>query len=186
MGGETGQKQITVFTIGHSTHTVKEFVEILLVQKIEKVIDIRTIPRSRHNPQFNKETLPKGLGTIGYVHMAELGGLRHTKPDSPNTGWKNNSFRGFADYMLTEVFEKSIEKLIETAQKEKVVIMCAEAVPWRCHRSLIADALTVRGVQVEHIFNKTSIKSHQLTSFAKVKGTGITYPGPEPKQKELW
>lgn len=186
MGVETGQKQITVFTIGHSTHTLKEFVEILLAQKIEKVVDIRTIPRSRHNPQFNKETLPKELGTIGYVHMAELGGLRHTKPDSPNAGWKNNSFRGFADYMLTEVFERGIEKLIETAQKEKVVIMCAEAVPWRCHRSLIADALTVRGVRVEHIFNKTSIKSHQLTSFAKVKGTGITYPGPEPKQKELW
>jgi uncharacterized protein (DUF488 family) len=183
---ETGQKQITVFTIGHSTHTLKEFIEILLVQKIEKVVDIRTIPRSRHNPQFNKDTLPKELGAIGYVHMAELGGLRHTKPDSPNTGWKNNSFRGFADYMLTEVFEKSIEELIATAQKEEIVIMCAEAVPWRCHRSLIADALTVRGVEVIHIFSKFSIKPHQLTLFAKTEGTKITYPAAETKQKELW
>jgi uncharacterized protein (DUF488 family) len=172
-------------TIGHSTHSFEEFVKILSTHSVEKVVDIRTIPRSKHNPQFNKDTLPKALGTIRYIHISGLGGLRHAKADSPNTGWRNASFRGFADYMQTEEFEKNLETLIEMAAKKQIVIMCAEAVPWRCHRSLIADALTVRKIQVEHIHSATSIKPHHLTSFAKVKGTHITYPE-DASTKNLW
>jgi uncharacterized protein (DUF488 family) len=167
---------ITVMTIGHSTHPIEDFVKILEAHGVKKVVDVRTIPRSRHNPQFNKEFLPAALGKIGYVHIKGLGGLRHPRKDSPNTGWKNSSFRGFADYMQTEEFTKSIDRLIEIARQTQIAIMCAEAVPWRCHRSLIADALTIRNINVEHIYSATSIKPHKLTPFAKVRGTVITYP----------
>jgi uncharacterized protein (DUF488 family) len=145
---------------------------------------VRTIPRSRHNPQFNKDTLPKALGKIGYVHMSGLGGLRRAKKDSRNTGWRTPAFRGFADYMQIEEFEENLSKLIEIAGKKQIAIMCAEAVPWRCHRSLIADALTVRKVKVEHIYSATNIQPHKLTPFAKVKGTSITYP--KSSQTALW
>ena len=174
-----------IMTIGHSTHSLAEFVKLLEAHGVEKVVDVRTIPRSKHNPQFNKDTLPNALGTIGYIHISGLGGLRHAKTDSPNTGWRNASFRGFADYMQTEEFEKNLEKLIEIAAKRQIVIMCAEAVPWRCHRSLIADALTVRKIHVEHIYSATNIKLHELTPFAKVKGTHITYPADASTQKNL-
>ncbi len=145
---------------------------------VKRVVDVRTIPRSRTNPQFNRETLAESLAeaSIGYTHMAELGGLRHARKDSINTGWRNASFRGYADYMQTPEFEAAIESLIEKAKREQIVIMCAEAVPWRCHRSLIGDALTVRGISVEDIMSAARTQPHKLTSFAKVNGTQVTYP----------
>jgi uncharacterized protein (DUF488 family) len=169
---------LTVFTIGHSTHSLEEFIEIVENFKIDEIVDVRTIPRSRHNPQFNKETLPTSLlsAGIGYMHISGLGGLRHTKVDSPNKGWRNSSFRGYADYMQTPDFEESLNKLIELVKKEQVVVMCAESLPWRCHRSLIADALLVRGFKVEHIMNNGKSLKHTLTPWIKVEGTKITYP----------
>jgi uncharacterized protein (DUF488 family) len=176
MAAMARRKKLTVMTVGHSTHALNEFVKILEAHGIKKVVDVRSIPRSLHNAQFNKDILPKGLGKIGYIHLSGLGGLRHTKLDSVNKGWKNSSFRGFADYMQTEEFEKNLEKLIEIAGKKQIAIMCAEAVPWRCHRALIADALTVRKIRVEHICSATNTRPHKLTEFAKVEGTDITYP----------
>src|SRR5262249_19584161 len=132
-----------VLTIGHSTRTITEFVAILKAHGVECVADVRTMPRSRRNPQFNTDSLKRSLKTeeIGYVHMSELGGLRRPQPDSPNLGWRNESFRGFADYMQTPEFEQGLDELIDVAKARRTVIMCAEAVPWRCHRSLISDAL---------------------------------------------
>jgi len=168
----------TVFTVGHSTRSVSQFIEIIRAYGIKKVVDIRTIPKSRYNPQFNKDALRESLKAvkIGYLHMKGLGGLRHALKDSPNTGWRNASFRGFADYMQAEEFKENLEKLIAAAEKQATVIMCAEAVPWRCHRSLIGDALLVRGVQVRHIMSASSSREHTLTPWAKVKGTKIIYP----------
>ena len=170
--------QPTVLTIGHSTRTLDTFIEMLCAHGVKHLADVRTIPRSRHNPQFNRDTLPEALRLkgIAYSHIAGLGGLRHARPDSPNTGWHNASFRGFADYMQTPEFEAGLEKLIELAARAQTVIMCAAAVPWRCHRSLIADALKVRGVQVEHIMSTSRTQPHLLTPFAKVSGIRITYP----------
>jgi uncharacterized protein (DUF488 family) len=169
---------LTVFTIGHSTHTFEEFIKIIEKFKIEKIADVRTIPRSRHNPQFNKETLPTNLLSAGidYMHIAGLGGLRHSKVDSPNKGWHNASFRGYADYMQTSDFEESLNTLIEAAKKEQLAVMCAESLPWRCHRSLIADALLVRDFKVEHIMNNGKSLRHVITPWIKVEGTKITYP----------
>jgi uncharacterized protein (DUF488 family) len=165
-------------TVGHSTRTLEAFRDLLQAHGVKRIIDVRTIPRSRHNPQFNGETLPQSLrdAGIGYTHMPELGGLRRASRDSSNTGWRNASFRGFADYMQTPEFETGVDKLIETAAHERVAIMCAEAVPWRCHRSLIADALTVRTVPVAHLTSATRSHPHVLTPFAKVRGTRLTYP----------
>lgn len=170
-----------IFTIGHSTRKLADFINILKEFDIQKVVDIRTIPKSRHNPQFNEEHLKAALHKhkIGYLHLDALGGLRHTHKDSINLGWHNSSFRGFADYMQTEEFEKGIERLIKLAQKKRIVIMCAEAVPWRCHRSLIGDALLIRNFDVNDIYSHTQSKSHILTSFAKVKDKKIIYPLPE-------
>ncbi len=167
-----------VFTIGHSTKALQEFINTVETFGIGKIVDIRTIPRSRHNPQFNKETLPADLKVAGisYIHMPGLGGLRHTKRDSPNKGWRNASFRGFADYMQTTDFEENLRKLAELATKELVAIMCAETLPWRCHRSLIADALSVRGFEVEHIMSREKSQRHRLTPWIKIEGTKITYP----------
>ena len=180
------ETSLVVLTIGHSTHVLDDFIGLLREYSVQKVVDIRTIPRSRHNPQFNREELHNSLKTVGvdYVHMAGLGGLRHSVRDSPNTGWRNLSFRGFADYMQKEEFEKSLEELIEQAKTERVVLMCAEAVPWRCHRSLIADALLVRCVQVEHILSLTRLQAHKITPWAKVDGTRITYPIGEPRSNQ--
>jgi uncharacterized protein (DUF488 family) len=170
--------QPKVLTIGHSTRTLDTFVEMLSADGVKHLVDVRTIPRSRHNPQFNRDILPEPLRLAGiaYTHMEQLGGLRHARPDSPNTGWHNASFRGFADYMQTPEFEAGLQKLMQLAAREQTVIMCAEAVPWRCHRSLIADALKVRGAQVEHIMSASRIQPHLLTAFAKVSGIRITYP----------
>jgi uncharacterized protein (DUF488 family) len=169
---------LTIFTIGHSTHSIEEFVEMLKAHDIKLIVDVRTIPKSRHNPQYNSEELAVSLQEhdIGYKHMPGLGGLRHAKKDSVNTAWENASFRGFADYMQTEEFEKSLNALIETARKRPTAIMCAEAVPWRCHRSLIGDALLAREIKVIDIMSKTSAKEHKLTAFAEVHGLTITYP----------
>ncbi|HSR10409.1 MAG TPA: DUF488 domain-containing protein [Thermodesulfobacteriota bacterium] len=145
---------------------------------IRQVIDVRTIPRSRHNPQFNAETLAPFLRNrrIGYRRMKDLGGLRRARADSPNLGWRNSSFRGFADYMQTPQFERGLSRLIDVAARKITAIMCAEAVPWRCHRSLIADALAVRGIEVRHIFGAASSRPHRLTPMARVSGNQITYP----------
>ena len=167
-----------VLTIGHSTRTIDDFIHLLQRHSVMKVVDIRTVPRSRHNPQFNRETLPYRLRAviIGYLHMPGLGGLRHPRPDSPNMGWHNSSFRGFADYMQTEEFEQNLERLSQLAYERRISLMCAEAVPWRCHRSLIADALKVRGIRVEHIMSLTHRQPHTLTPWAEVEGIRLTYP----------
>jgi uncharacterized protein (DUF488 family) len=167
-----------VFTIGHSTRTLEEFVELLGVYDLTLLVDVRTIPHSRHNPQFNKETLPNSLKPYGikYIHMPEIGGLRHPKHNSVNTAWKNSGFRGYADYMQTQEFTDSLLKIISLTRENRLALMCAEALPWRCHRSLISDALVVRRLKVEHIIGKESTINHQLTEFAYVEGTKITYP----------
>jgi len=150
---------------------------MLAAHGVETLVDVRTIPRSRHNPQFNRDTLPESLQAAGiaYAHMPELGGLRHARRDSVNTGWRNLSFRGFADYMQTPEFAAALDRLIGVSRASRVAIMCSEAVPWRCHRSLIADALSVRGVPVEHIMTAASRKAHALTPFAAVEKDKITY-----------
>ena len=167
-----------IYTIGHSTHTVDEFIKILHTYNIEEVIDIRTIPKSRHNPQFNIDKLKESLLTfnIYYKQMKGLGGFRHTTVASINMAWENEAFRGFADYMQTNEFEKSLLELINISLKKQVVIMCAEAVPWRCHRSLIGDALVVRNIYVEDIMTVKVSKPHKLTPWARVGGYSITYP----------
>jgi uncharacterized protein (DUF488 family) len=169
---------MTIYTIGHSTHPIEKFVEMLAANEVSLIADVRTIPRSRRNPQYGAEELAAGLKASGiaYKRLAGLGGLRHAKKDSVNTAWEKDTFRGFADYMQTEEFAVSLAELIETAKAQPTAILCAEALPWRCHRSLIADALTVRGVWVLHIMSKTSVKEHALTSFAVVEGEKITYP----------
>ena|SRR6266849_10429758 len=168
-----------IFTIGHSTRPIEEFLNLLQVNGVAQLVDIRTVPRSRTNPQFNRETLPESLKTagIGYLHLPALGGLRHARPDSPNTGWRNASFRGYADYMQTPEFSAAIEELIELGAQTQIAIMCAEAVPWRCHRSLVADALTARGIPVEDIMSDTRRQPHKLTPFARFEGTHVWYPG---------
>lgn len=167
-----------VLTIGHSTRALEDFIVLLKAHGVEQLIDVRTIPRSRHNPQFNADTLPAGLraADIVYVHLKELGGLRHPRADSPNQGWRNSSFRGYADYMQTEEFTKALERLLALAAKKRSAIMCAEAVPWRCHRSLIADALRVKRVPVEHIMSATRAQPHEPTPFIHVSRGRITYP----------
>ena len=164
-------------TIGHSTRTIEEFIRILQAHGIAQVIDIRTIPKSRHNPQFNSDQLSASLQAagIGYRHMSGLGGLRRPRPDSINTGWRNGAFRGFADYMRTGGFQENVSLLMEAALQSPVAILCAEAVPWRCHRSLIADALVVRGMAVQHILDGTRAHAHTLTPFARVEGASIVY-----------
>ncbi|MGH9648519.1 MAG: DUF488 family protein [Bryobacteraceae bacterium] len=157
---------------------IEKFLEMLEAHGIRQLVDVRTIPKSRRNPQFGQDQLAAALEQHGikYIHMPGLGGLRHARKDSINTGWKNASFRGYADYMQTPAFADSLEKLIELAGAAPTAIMCAEAVPWRCHRSLIADALTARGIHVEHIFTGASRKPHTYTPFARIEGESVTYP----------
>lgn len=178
MREQAAYNRLVLFTVGHSTRSFDEFVELLQTYGIARLVDVRTIPHSRHNPHFNHDKLGSFLRNrrIGYRHMKELGGLRHARVDSPNAGWHNASFRGFADYMQTQVFVAAVEKLVELAREKPTVIMCAEAVPWRCHRSLIGDALVVRGIEVRDILSTTRVKPHALTAMARVRGTQITYP----------
>ena len=168
-----------IFTVGHSTLSIEKFLEMLEAHGIRRLIDVRTIPKSRRNPQFGQDQLADSLHQRGieYIHLPGLGGLRHARKDSINTGWKNASFRGYADYMQTPAFRQALASLIEFAAGAPTVIMCAEAVPWRCHRSLIADALAARGIQVEHILAASSRKPHAYTPFARVEGESVTYPG---------
>jgi uncharacterized protein (DUF488 family) len=178
MANRTLNEPVVVMTIGHSNRPLETFLQFLKSHGVKQLVDVRTIPRSRHNPQFNKETLPqvlRGAG-IGYRHLPGLGGLRRARRDSTNMGWSSPSFRGYADYMQTAEFEEGLKTLIGLAKKTRLVVMCAEAVPWRCHRSLISDALVVRGVQVEHIMTQILHHSHKLTPFANIKGERITYP----------
>lgn len=170
--------RLTIFTIGHSTRTIGAFVRLLQAHGVQRVVDVRTMPRSRHNPQFNRDRLSPTLRRRGihYRHAPGLGGLRRARPDSTNLGWDNLSFRGYADYMQTPEFEASLERCIGLAREEQVVLMCAEAVPWRCHRSLIADALVARGIDAREITSGIRTRPHSLTSFARVEGTRVTYP----------
>lgn len=169
-----------VCTIGHSNQSLESFLDLLQRNEIAHVLDVRTVPRSRHNPQFGQDALPASLNAvhISYTHLPGLGGLRHARPDSPNTGWHNASFRGYADYMQTQEFADNVERVAKLARKERCVLMCAEAVPWRCHRSMIGDALLLRGIRVEDIIGPKGRKPHRLTPFVHVDGTRITYPPP--------
>ena len=175
----------TIFTVGHSTLPIERFVALLKGYAIERLVDIRTVPRSRHNPQFNSEALAASVAAndIEYVSMLELGGLRHPRKDSPNGGWRNKGFRGYADYMQTAAFDDALRTLIELGRDRRTAIMCAEAVPWRCHRSLVADALNVHGVNAIEILSETSRREHKLTPFARVAGMSISYP---PQQPDLF
>lgn len=166
-----------ISTIGHSNRSLEEFLKLLKAHGIQKLVDVRTVPKSRHNPQFNSDSLEESLRSegISYERMEALGGFRKTKPDSENTGWRNLSFRGYADYMQTPEFAEALSKLQEAA-KSPTAIMCAEAVPWRCHRSLIADALTVNGWEVQNIMSETSAPLHKLTSFLKAENGKLFYP----------
>jgi uncharacterized protein (DUF488 family) len=167
-----------ILTVGHSTRPLEKFIGLLQAHGVSRVIDVRTVPRSRHNPQFSKASLPRALNKagLGYIHLPGLGGLRHAQRDSLNVGWHNASFRGYADYMQMPEFEQSLEELVQLAKQDRIAVMCAEAVPWRCHRSLIADALLVRGIRTEDIMSPTRRQVHTLTPFAKVRGTTIIYP----------
>lgn len=169
----------TLYTIGHSTRTVRELSALLRAHGVEQVVDVRTIPRSRHNPQFSRPALSRSLRAagIGYRHLKALGGLRHARPDSINLGWRHPSFRGYADYMQTEPFAAGLERLEQLAARRLTVIMCAEAVPWRCHRSLIADALTVRRWRVLHIQSRKTARPHRRTPFLRVRSGRLLYPG---------
>jgi uncharacterized protein (DUF488 family) len=174
----SGEFQFTTFTVGHSTRSLDEFVSLLKAYNVGIVIDVRTVPRSRHNPQFNKETLPDSLKAYGirYIHMQGLGGLRRAQADSVNLAWENKSFRGYADYMQTKEFAENLLKLVAFIQENCLAVMCAEAVPWRCHRNLLSDALVARHIKVKHILTETSTTNHELTPFAHLEGTKITYP----------
>jgi uncharacterized protein (DUF488 family) len=169
---------LLVHTVGHSTRSADEFVALLREFGIARVADVRTIPCSRHNPQFDISVMPDWLSDAGiaYEHMPGLGGFRHTAPDSPNLGWHNDAFRGYADYMQTPEFAVAMEHLLLEARLGVVAVMCAEAVPWRCHRSLIGDALIVRGITVNDIIGPGSARPHRLTAFAEVDGDRLTYP----------
>lgn len=170
-----------IYTIGHSTHPLEELLAMLRTNGVTRLVDIRTVPRSRHNPQYEQTALIRSLPEAGieYIYLKALGGLRPRQKDSLNLGWRNESFRNFADYMQTEDFEAVLEELIRLAGEKPTAIMCAEAVPWRCHRSLVADALLARGIQVQDIMGPTSTKPHELTRFAKVEGMRVSYPAEE-------
>ena len=174
----TVDSELVVLTVGHSTRPLGEFIALLEAHSVARLIDVRTVPRSRHNPQFNRDTLATALVAtgIGYEHLAGLGGFRRTHPGSANTGWRNVSFRGYADYMQTSEFADNLAGLVARATRERIVLMCAEALPWRCHRSLIADALLVHGLRAEEIVSATRRQVHALTPFARVSGLLITYP----------
>ena len=172
------KSHLRMFTIGHSTRPIEEFIDLLRANGICRLVDIRTVPKSRRNPQFNSDALANSLRSakIDYAHMKDLGGLRKPLRDSKNTGWRNDSFRGYADYMQTPEFAEALKRAIELASGKPTALMCAEGVPWRCHRSLIADALVARGIPVAEILSATRAQPHPLTPFARVEGSRVTYP----------
>ena len=175
---EDKQGEPVVLTIGHSTRTIGHFIELLKAHGVDRVVDVRTVPKSRHNPQFGQDALSSALREAGiaYTHMPALGGLRRPRPDSPNAGWRNASFRGYADHMQTAQFKDALDALTRLAAQQRIALMCAEAVPWRCHRSLIADALLARGLGAEEIAGPERRAPHRLTPFARVRGSDVTYP----------
>ena len=168
----------TIWTVGHSTRGIEELIGVLRHYGIEAVVDVRTVPRSRTNPQFNREELELVLPEAGidYIHAKDLGGLRKPLKDSTNLGWENESFRGFADYMQTGGFAQALGRLVEQATAKPTAIMCAEILPWHCHRSLIADALLVRGFDIVEVFDEHKSQPHELTPFAVVQEGSVTYP----------
>lgn len=170
-----------VLTVGHSTRSIEDFLALLKGHAVTQLVDVRTVPKSRHNPQFETEALAASLAAAGirYAHAPGLGGFRRAAPDSANAGWRNASFRGYADYMQTAEFAAELQGLIELAPQERLALMCAEAVPWRCHRSLIADALLAHGVPTCEITSPERLQPHRMTPFAKVTACCVTYP-PEP------
>lgn len=174
----------TLMTIGHSTRSLEEFLALLRLYHIQLLIDVRTIPKSRAHPQFGKDRLPGELQAAGlaYCHLEALGGLRRAQKDSPNAGWRNASFRGYADYMATPTFRAGLNELEELACDQRTAIMCAEAVPWRCHRSLIADALVIDGWRVIHILGPKSVREHTLTPFLHVEQGMLTYPAEKDEE----
>jgi uncharacterized protein (DUF488 family) len=176
----TRDAPLTLWTVGHSTRTIEDTVSLLRTHHIQILVDVRTVPRSRHNPQFNRDTFGPALTQAGFLyrHEPELGGLRKSRPDSVNVGWKNAAFRGYADYMQTDQFWTALDRLMEQARLTPTAIMCAEAVPWRCHRSLIADALLSRNWSVRHILSPNKVAIHVLTTFAKIDQGRLTYPRP--------
>jgi len=176
--------KLIIFTVGHSTRPIEEFIRLLKAHGVKRVVDVRTVPRSRHNPQFNREALSPALHSarLHYRHMPGLGGFRHPRRDSINTGWRNASFRGYADYMQTPEFETSLSQLLELAKQEPTAILCAEAVPWRCHRSLIADGLLSRGIETREITGVHRTKLHTLTPWARLRGGHVTYPAELPEE----
>lgn len=184
MSEPSRQTPALVLTIGHSTRSIEEFLELLETHGAGCLIDVRSMPRSRRNPQFNVDTLPEQLDelSIGYRHVPDLGGLRRPRPDSPNAGWRNLSFRGYADYMQTSEFQTAVEWLAELSHDTRLCLMCAEAVPWRCHRRMISDALTVRGIAVEHVMGASRRQTHDLTPWAEVVGEDgqLLYPSQSP------
>lgn len=181
------KEKLRIFTVGHSTRPITDFINILQANGVEQLIDIRTIPKSRRNPQFGNKALADSLARAGivYVHMKDLGGLRRPRKDSVNLAWRNASFRGYADYMQTPQFHAALEKAIQLGRQKRTVLMCAEAVPWRCHRSLVSDALLAREIQVLEIIGKAPPEEHKLTSFARMEGTEITYREPEDRGQLL-
>ena len=182
LAGTSSKSESLVVTIGHSNRTIEEFIALLWTNEVAEVVDVRTVPRSRHNPQFNLDALPASLAAAGieYSHREGLGGLRHAHADSPNMAWHNTSFRGYADYMQSAEFADNVDDIVKLTASRRCALMCAEAVPWRCHRSLISDALLVRGVRVENIIGSHGRKAHAMTSFAHVEGLVVTYPAAEP------
>jgi hypothetical protein len=176
----------SILTIGHSTRLIDEFIQLLRQHGVERLVDIRTIPRSRHNPQFNSAALAKSVEDKGivYVHLKELGGLRHPRVDSINTGWRNAGFRGYADYMQTAEFDQALRRLLQLCEDKRCAAMCAEAVPWRCHRSLLADALVARGTPVEHILSGSQRDVHKLTPFARIENGRVTYPNSKAARRQ--
>jgi uncharacterized protein (DUF488 family) len=173
---------LTIYTVGHSNRAIEVFLELLAANGIQTLVDVRTIPASRHNPQFGREALSQSLGSAGieYVHEPRLGGHRRPRKDSPNGGWRNTSFRGYADYMASEEFKDGLESLLSIATRRRTAIMCAEAVPWRCHRSLVADALMVRGCTVLDIISDRAPTVHKLTPFLSVENGELRYPPEQP------
>jgi len=166
------------YTMGFSTRTWDETLQILGAHSIQRVIDIRTLPGSKRTPQFNLEHLRTELPRAGieYIHLKSLGGLRKPKPVTVNSAWRNDSFRGYADYMQTSEFIEALNALQQLVAEKTSVYCCTEAVFWRCHRQLVSDALLIRGLKIGHIFSATKVEPHKLTDFAKVDGVKITYP----------
>jgi len=169
---------LRIYTVGHSIRPMAALIELLRAHGVKRLVDVRTIPRSRRNPQFNQNAMPAPLAAAGvsYVHMPGLGGLRKPRKDSTNTAWRNDGFRGYADYMETDEFETNLDALLGEARQQPLACMCAEAVPWKCHRSLLSDALVARGIDVRHITSASAPESHRLSAFARVDGRRVTYP----------